>query len=45
LKEAQKLGFTSAIAPGGGKSVSVKGLSQRKVSDLTGFVGEFFGAG
>jgi DNA repair protein RadA/Sms len=45
LKEAQKLGFTSAIAPSGGKSVSIKGLGLRQVSDLAGFVGEFFGAG
>jgi DNA repair protein RadA/Sms len=45
LKEAQKLGFSAAIAPSGGKSVSVNGLSLRQVSDLTGFVGEFFGAG
>ncbi|UWQ89939.1 DNA repair protein RadA [Aliisedimentitalea scapharcae] len=45
LKEAQKLGFTSAIAPSGGKSISVSGLSLRKAPDLTGFVGEFFGAG
>ena len=45
LKEAQKLGFTTAIAPSGGKSVSVKGLALRQASDLTGFVGDFFGAG
>ncbi len=45
LKEAQKLGFTAAIAPGGGKNVSVRGLSVRLATDLTGFVGEFFGAG
>jgi DNA repair protein RadA/Sms len=45
LKEAQKLGFTSAIAPSGGKSISIKGLGLRRASDLAGFVGEFFGAG
>jgi DNA repair protein RadA/Sms len=45
LKEAQKLGFTAAIAPSGGKNVSVRGLSLRQATDLTGFVGEFFGAG
>ena len=45
LKEAQKLGFTAAIAPGGGKQVEVPGLNLRHVTDLTGFVGEFFGAG
>ncbi|MGR3615173.1 MAG: DNA repair protein RadA [Paracoccaceae bacterium] len=45
LKEAQKLGFRAAIAPGGGKSVQVSGLNLRHATDLTGFVGEFFGAG
>ncbi|MGR3758835.1 DNA repair protein RadA [Roseobacteraceae bacterium NS-SX3] len=45
LKEAQKLGFTAAIAPGGGKSGPVDGLALRRVTDLAGFVGEFFGAG
>jgi DNA repair protein RadA/Sms len=45
LKEAQKLGFTAAIAPSGGKSVAVEGLALRQASDLAGFVGEYFGAG
>ena len=45
LKEAQKLGFTSAIAPVGGKSVGVNGITLNQMSDLTGFVGEIFGAG
>ena len=45
LKEAQKLGFTSAIAPKGGKPVGVNGLTLNQMSDLTGFVGEIFGAG
>jgi DNA repair protein RadA/Sms len=45
LKEAQKLGFTQAIAPAGGKTVSVGGLSLRRAPDLTAFVGEMFGAG
>ena len=45
LKEAQKLGFSTAIAPSGGKSFQIPGLSLRKSGDLTGFVGEFFGAG
>jgi DNA repair protein RadA/Sms len=45
LKEAQKLGFTAAIAPSGGKTVSVPGLTLRPAADLTGFVGEYFGAG
>ena len=45
LKEAQKLGFTSAIAPKGGKTVEVAGISLNTMGDLTGFVGEIFGAG
>jgi DNA repair protein RadA/Sms len=45
LKEAQKLGFTQAIAPTGGKSSAVSGLKLVQMSDLTGFVGDIFGAG
>ncbi len=45
LKEASKLGFTSAIAPAGGKTVGTSGLKLNTMSDLTGFVGEIFGAG
>ena len=45
LKEAQKLGFTAAIAPTGGKSGGASGLQLQQMSDLTGFVGEIFGAG
>ncbi len=45
LKEAQKLGFTSAIAPAGGKTGTVAGLTLTRPSDLVGFVGETFGAG
>ncbi len=45
LKEAQKLGFTSAIAPKGGKAGGVPGMALNQMSDLTGFVGEVFGAG
>ena len=45
LKEAEKLGFTAAIAPAGGKSGTDGGLSITYASELTGFVGEFFGAG
>ncbi len=45
LKEAQKLGFTSAIAPAGGKAVGTTGITINQLSDLTGFVGEIFGAG
>ncbi|MBJ6373302.1 DNA repair protein RadA [Sedimentitalea arenosa] len=45
LKEAQKLGFTAAIAPSGGKTGTVSGLALTQATDLTGFVGEVFGAG
>ena len=45
LKEAQKLGFTSAVVPSGGKGGAGAGLSLRQMGDLTGFVGEVFGAG
>ncbi|MFV0514888.1 MAG: DNA repair protein RadA [Jhaorihella sp.] len=45
LKEARKLGFTAAIAPAGGKAVAGGGLNLMQLADLTGFVGEIFGAG
>jgi DNA repair protein RadA/Sms len=45
LKEAQKLGFTSAIAPTGSKFGQVKGMTPATMPDLTTFVGEIFGAG
>ncbi|SEF98771.1 DNA repair protein RadA [Jhaorihella thermophila] len=45
LKEAEKLGFTRAIAPAGGKPVTAGGLTLTKMPDLTRFVGETFGAG
>ncbi|MEQ9693600.1 DNA repair protein RadA [Shimia sp. SDUM112013] len=45
LKEAQKLGFTTAIAPKGGKSLTVDGIALNRIGDLTGFVGDVFGAG
>ncbi|MCZ0812260.1 MAG: DNA repair protein RadA [Pseudomonadota bacterium] len=45
LKEARKLGFTSAILPSGGKPGGSGGLSLTRMSDLTAFVGEVFGAG
>jgi len=45
VKEAQKLGFSNAITPGGGKPVGVSGICIAKMSDLTSFVGEVFGAG
>lgn len=45
LKEAQKLGFTTAILPAGGKQGQGTGVRLREMADLTGFVGEIFGAG
>ncbi|MBY5972265.1 DNA repair protein RadA [Ferrimonas balearica] len=45
LKEAAKLGFSSAIAPAGGKPGGDQGLRLMQMSDLTSFVGEVFGAG
>ncbi len=45
LKEAQKLGFTTAIVPSGGKAADASGMSLVQTPDLTSFVGEVFGAG
>ena len=45
LKEAQKLGFTSAIVPAGGKMVGDGGLAVQRFVDLTALVGDIFGAG
>ncbi len=45
LKEAKKLGFTSAIVPSGGKPGATGGLALREFGDLTAFTGEIFGAG
>ncbi|HKK86677.1 MAG TPA: DNA repair protein RadA [Roseovarius sp.] len=45
LKEAQKLGFTSAIVPAGGKPGGKSGLTLTQMGDLTAFVGDIFGAG
>ncbi len=45
LKEAQKLGFTTAIAPAGGRTGAAGKLSLTRHADLAGFVGETFGAG
>ena len=45
LKEAQKLGFTSAILPRGGKTGADSGLALSQQDDLTAFVGDVFGAG
>ncbi|MEO0892122.1 MAG: DNA repair protein RadA [Pseudomonadota bacterium] len=45
LKEAQKLGFTSAIVPKGGKPVGVSGIGVQVFGDLSQCVGDLFGAG
>jgi DNA repair protein RadA/Sms len=45
LKEARKLGFTTAILPTGGKISSDGGMALKQMGDLTSFVGEIFGAG
>lgn len=45
LKEAQKLGFSSAIAPSRSKAGDGTGMQIRYMDDLVGFVGDVFGAG
>ncbi len=45
LKEAQKLGFSRAIAPERTKAEGGAGMELRKLPDLVTFVGEMFGAG
>ncbi|WEF23551.1 DNA repair protein RadA [Paracoccus sp. S3-43] len=45
LKEAQKLGFSQAILPDSQKVEGGGGMGTRRIADLTGFVGEVFGAG
>ncbi len=45
LKEARKLGFSTAILPTGGKSGGTGGMALNQMSDLAGFVGDVFGAG
>ena len=49
LKEARKLGFTQAILPEAtkveGDGNERGGMGFRRIADLTGFVGEVFGAG
>ncbi|MBV7379238.1 DNA repair protein RadA [Maritimibacter dapengensis] len=45
LKEAEKLGFTTAIIPDRSKAGGKGGLSVRSYPDLAGFVGDMFGAG
>ena len=43
LKEAQKLGFTTAIIPHQAKAPGASGLALRPSPDLAGFVTEVFG--
>ncbi len=43
LKEAEKLGFSSAIAPAAGKAPAGHGLQLRRMADLASFVAEMFG--
>ena len=43
LKEAQKLGFTQAIGPVGGKQAQVNGIELAQMSDIASFVVETFG--
>ncbi|SCM68232.1 DNA repair protein RadA [Donghicola eburneus] len=45
LKEAQKLGFSTAIVPNAKKDGDTAGMQTRTFADLTGFVGDIFGAG
>ena len=45
LKEAQKLGFTGAIAPTRSKLGAEAGMTVRQMPDLAAFVGDIFGAG
>ncbi|MCA0045301.1 DNA repair protein RadA [Celeribacter litoreus] len=45
LKEARKLGFSSAIAPAQTKAGLASGMELRQMRDLVGFVGDIFGAG
>ncbi|WP_166415474.1 DNA repair protein RadA [Cochlodiniinecator piscidefendens] len=45
LKEAQKLGFSGAIAPTRSKTGTQSGMKMQQMADLTAFVGDIFGAG
>jgi DNA repair protein RadA/Sms len=45
LKEAQKLGFTAAIVPKGGKTMRRDGIAATEIDALASFVGDVFGAG
>ena len=44
LKEAQKLGFSTAIVPSCSKIGGAAGMQVRQMPDLTAFVGDMFGA-
>lgn len=44
LKEAEKLGFTSAISSHSHKKHATAGMDLRQMTDLAGFVEEVFGA-
>ncbi|SFG15997.1 DNA repair protein RadA/Sms [Palleronia marisminoris] len=45
LKEASKLGFSTAIAPAQTKALAGEDMALRQYSDLAGLVGDIFGAG
>ncbi len=45
LKEAAKLGFSTAIAPAQAKATGMEGMGVRHYPDLAGLVGDIFGAG
>ena len=45
LKEAGKLGFTTAIAPKRSKAGGGAGLTLKPMGDLAQMVGDIFGAG
>ena len=45
LKESAKLGFRHAIVPRDSKAAAAQGPTLQPVADLTGFVGDVFGAG
>ncbi|MDO5704807.1 MAG: magnesium chelatase domain-containing protein, partial [Paracoccus sp. (in: a-proteobacteria)] len=45
LKEARKLGFSQAILPESQRLEGDGTMQQRRMADLTAFVGEVFGAG
>ncbi len=45
LKEAQKLGFTTAVAPARSKFAGVEGMQVRQKADLADFVEAMFGNG